>query len=285
MPGYTKIHGVDVINGLIAMVEAAATDTTGHYRAQGVVYNDKQGNKKYQEVYGKQFQGKAGRRHAPQAVGECRDPKKLYVNDDGKWCLHPCKQGYERNPETLRCFKPKAVRRRRMACREGYGRNPATGRCVKQDDLAVRRAFKRAGVGLQDAGCVAGKYRAHSTKRCRKIPAGGVPANGPFRRYMPSHRSGGIDAANIEDDVDHGGYLRPELHPVADVDGGMQWPVWDDNAQDMYQNSLGPDAVVSQIVVAAEQDAGAAGLAYDDQASLMADLANEDAGINFDDMY
>ena len=215
MPGYTNIHGVDVIDELINMVEGATLSqkgTEGRYKATGVVYEDG-GVKRYQEIYGKQFVGKAGGEHAPVFTGQnCPPGKVLYTNDEGRWCLKPCKEGHERNPDTHRCFKPKAVRRRRMKCREGYGRNPETGRCKKKDDIAVRRAFKRGDVRLEYGECPENKYRSHTTKRCRKVPPGGIPQAGAHREYGKRQRGGGIAESDTVDDVDYGGYTRTEFN-------------------------------------------------------------------------
>ena len=46
--------------------------------------------------------------------------------------LAPCKEGYERNPETNRCRKKTTVSVNSLApCKEGYERNPETNRCRK----------------------------------------------------------------------------------------------------------------------------------------------------------
>jgi len=136
----------------------------------------------------KHFVGLQNQRGRP-ADGACPAGKVAYGTDEGQWCVKPCRAGYQRNPGTLRCFNPTAKRRARKVCQGDFVFNSDTGRCVKRDEHAVRRRFK--------SQCGGNRYRSAKTKRCRKIPAGGIPAAGDHVEYEGAFRRGGPDAAML----------------------------------------------------------------------------------------
>ena len=59
----------------------------------------------------------------------------------------PCKEGYQRNPQTNRCNKIAAATTKKepAPCKEGQERNPETGRCKKKvGDLAKAASTGKA---------------------------------------------------------------------------------------------------------------------------------------------
>ncbi|MDO4271706.1 MAG: hypothetical protein Q4C83_01835 [Candidatus Saccharibacteria bacterium] len=74
--------------------------------------------------------------------------------------LKPCKEGYERNPETNRCRKIVDEEDELTPCKDGYIRNPATNRCIKDPSLATESTL---------VPCKEGYERNPETNRCVKI--------------------------------------------------------------------------------------------------------------------
>jgi hypothetical protein len=166
----------------------------------------------------KHFVGLQNQRGRP-ADGACPAGKVAYGTDEGQWCVKPCRAGYQRNPGTLRCFNPTAKRRARKVCQGDFVFNSDTGRCMKRDERAVRRRFK--------SQCGGNRYRSAKTKRCRKIPAGGIPAAGDHVEYEGAFRRGGPDAAML-DEVDMGALEILDLldEGQLDMDAFLNDPLW-----------------------------------------------------------
>lgn len=152
-------------------VEQSQNETTGRYKPYGVVYEDN-GVTKYQKIRGEAFEGRIETGDNLPQNGQCPGDRALY---NGR-CLDKCSPGWLRNPSTNRCFKIRAVRRRRMTCRDDHDLN-ITGRCVKRD--AVRR---------QLVPCGPNRYRSSVTMRCRS----GVPPADPGLVYEGNVAKGGI---------------------------------------------------------------------------------------------
>lgn len=169
----------------------------------------------------KKFVGLQNQRGRP-ADGVCPVGKVAYGTDEGQWCVKPCRPGYERNPGTLRCYNPTAKRRTRKVCQGDFVFNSDTGRCMKRDERAVRRRFK--------SQCGGNRYRSAKTKRCRKIPAGGIPAAGDHVEYEGAFRRGGPDAAMLGEG---GGLDLGDAGDILDDDN-----IWDMVAE-MDPNDMG----------------------------------------------
>ena len=114
---------------------------------------------------------------------------------------------------------------------------------MKRDERAVRRRFK--------SQCGGNRYRSAKTKRCRKIPAGGIPAAGDHVEYEGAFRRGGPDAAMLGDvdmgaleildlldegQLDMDAFLNDPLWqnvPAADVAEALEYVMGDDMGDDM----------------------------------------------------
>ena len=95
------------------------------------------------------------------------DDKQNNKTDDG---LVPCKEGYERNPDTNRCRKivtEDDVEKDLTPCKEGYERNPETNRCRKIANADNGSDDSDSGSSLTP--CREGYYRNPETNRCKKI--------------------------------------------------------------------------------------------------------------------
>jgi hypothetical protein len=156
-----------------------------------------------------ELQGGAARQSAF-VSGPARDP------DPRGRPNKPCKDGWERNPDTRRCRKMDAdkeyegeggvviqaegaLRRERRGCGEGYTYNVASRRCVK--DLAVRR---------QLIPCGHGRRRHRGTMRCRlhdNVPDADV--------YTDAYAHSPLGAAPVQ---------PGEEHPAAPVQPGEDLP-------------------------------------------------------------
>ena len=171
-----------------------------------------------------ELQGGAARQSAF-VSGPARDP------DPRGRPNKPCKDGWERNPDTRRCRKMDAdkeyegeggvviqaegaLRRERRGCGEGYTYNVASRRCVK--DLAVRR---------QLIPCGHGRRRHRGTMRCRlhdNVPDADV--------YTDAYAHSPLGAAPVQPGEEHpyfGAVHLGEEHPYLGADLGEENPYFD----------------------------------------------------------
>jgi hypothetical protein len=140
-PGYLQDQGVITVEQAEELDDLTqnAPDylrTKGRYKPYGVRHGKDRLPDEEEELYFQKVRRKGFVSGGPVQLGpgtnrNCTAGEDQMIVNGTRYCRKTCKPGWTRNPDTHRCFKQDAVRRRRFECREGYGRNQATGRCRK----------------------------------------------------------------------------------------------------------------------------------------------------------
>lgn len=124
--------------------------------------------------------------------------RKIVTEDDVETGLVPCKEGYYRNPETNRCKKIASSDNsdNLTPCREGYTRNPATNRCVKNTSTTANLV-----------PCKDGYERNPETNRCvkKKMATTLTPCKEGYERNPETNRC--VKKKDAKDD-------KPADYPV-----------------------------------------------------------------------